>query len=100
MYLNFDNFIDQLSLLESPERMVDEIEGECRRVEAYVSRRVGNQKRVTCVDYLARLKRVGFWFHHGSLAPGGRESGACLRIAEKLTERKQLKSEALVALHG
>lgn len=50
------------------------------------------------VAYVARLKRVMFWFHSGRLADQGQEVATCRRLAESFVAKGQIKPEALAAL--
>lgn len=73
---DFDAFIASLS---DPGldffRTFQAFERECARVEASMSGRGGPQARADGGgQYVARLKRVMFWFHHGALADDGNEA--------------------------
>ena len=92
---DFDAFISSVHDLGFIE-MFNALQNECARVEASMQGRGGPQARADGgADYVARLKRVLFWFHHGVLADRGQEAATCHRIAEKLVEKKYLKPEAL-----
>jgi len=92
---DFDSFISSVLDLGFIE-MFNALQSECARVEASMRGRGGPQARADGgADYVARLKRVLFWFHHGVLADHGQESATCHRIAEKLVEKKHLKPGAL-----
>lgn len=92
---DFDKFIASVIDLGFIE-MFHAFDRECARVEASMSGRGGPQARADGGgQYVARLKRVLFWFHHGALADSGQEAITCHRIAEKLVEKGQLKPEAL-----
>jgi hypothetical protein len=96
---DFDGFIDSIIELDFP-AMFQALDQECRRVEASMTGRGAPQARADGGgDYVARLKRVGFWFHYGKPTPGhSHEVAACRRIAIKLIEKRQLKPEALDVL--
>jgi hypothetical protein len=92
---DFDKFVASVidfGFLE----MFQAFNDECARVEANMGGRGGPQARADGgAQYVARLKRVMFWFHHSSLADNGAEAITCHQIAEKLVEKGQLKPEAL-----
>jgi hypothetical protein len=96
---DFDAFIDSIIELDF-RQMFQTLDQECKRVEASMTGRGGPQARADGGgDYVARLKRVGFWFHNGKPPPGdSREVAACRRIAVKLIEKGQMKPEVLDAL--
>ena len=72
-------------------------QNECGSVEHMMRGRGGPQARADGGHtYVARLKRVLFWFHHGVLADQGQERDTCHRLAEKLVARGDLKTEALI----
>jgi hypothetical protein len=92
---DFDRFIDSVIDLGFAE-MFQAFDGECARVEASMRGRGGPQARADGGgEYVGRLKRVMFWFHHGALADHGVEAATCHRIAVKLVEKGHLKPEAL-----
>jgi hypothetical protein len=92
---DFNKFVDSVIDLGFSE-MFQAFDGECARVEASMRGRGGPQARADGGgEYVARLKRMMFWFHHGALADYGVEAATCHRISVKLVEKRQLKPEAL-----
>jgi hypothetical protein len=92
---DFDKFVASVLDLDFLE-MFQAFGDECARVEASMRGRGGPQARADGgAHYVDRLKRVMFWFHHGTLADNGAEAATCHQIAEKLAEKGQLKPEAL-----
>ena len=92
---DFDKFIDSIIELNFHE-MFETLNEECRQTEASMTGRGGPQARADGArEYVNRLKRVGFWFHNGTLVPDGREATTCRRIAEKLIARGDLSPKAL-----
>jgi hypothetical protein len=94
---NFDAFIEGI-LDQNFHEMYAAINSECRRVEESMRGRGGPQARLDGgVEYVARLKRVAFWFYNGLPVPDGREATTCRRIAERLIAKGEIKPEALDA---
>ena len=97
---DFDKFVDRVIDLGFLE-IFEAFDRECARVEASMRGRGGPQARADGgYEYVARLKRVLFWLHHGVLADSGEEARTCHRIAEKLVEKGHFKPEALNAFRN
>lgn len=94
---NFDVFIDGI-IDRDFAHMFAAIDAECRRVEESMRGRGGPQARADGGgEYVARLKRVAFWFFNGVPVPDGYEAATCRRIAERLVAKDEIKPEALHA---
>ena len=92
---DFEQFVDSVMDLGFME-MFQALSEECVRVEASMKGRGGPQARADGgAEYVGRIKRVLFWFHHSALADTGQEAITCQRIAERLVAKGQLKPEAL-----
>ena len=94
---NFDGFVERVLSREGHFLEIGHaFERECAQAEAAMSGRGGPQARADGGrEYVARLKRVLFWFHHGALADHGQERETCRRLAERFVASGNLKPEAL-----